>query len=57
MRPNNVFLAAVCRNHLGKITHAWIHVEVHGEALWAEAKAGLFAVSSALAAGLDSIIF
>uniref|UniRef100_A0A2N9HP69 Uncharacterized protein n=1 Tax=Fagus sylvatica TaxID=28930 RepID=A0A2N9HP69_FAGSY len=57
VRPNNVFLAAVCRNHLGKITHAWNHVEVHGEALWAEAKAGLFAVSSALDAGLDSIIF
>ena len=57
VRPNNIFLAAICRNHLGKITHAWINVEVHGDALWVEAKAGLFAVSSALDAGLDSIIF
>ena len=39
------------------ITHAWIKVEVHSDSLWAEAKASLFAVSCALAAGLDSIIF
>jgi hypothetical protein len=57
VRLNNVFLAVICRNHLGKITHAWIHVDVHGDPLWAKAKAGLFAVSCALDAGLDSIIF
>jgi hypothetical protein len=57
VRPNNVYLAAICRNHMGTITHAWIKVEVHGDSLWAEAKASLFAVSCALAAGLDSIIF
>uniref|UniRef100_A0A2N9HT90 CCHC-type domain-containing protein n=1 Tax=Fagus sylvatica TaxID=28930 RepID=A0A2N9HT90_FAGSY len=57
VRPNNVYLAAICRNHMGTITHAWIKVEVHGDSLWAEAKASLFAVSCALDAGLDSIIF
>ena len=57
MRPNNVFLAAICRNHTGKITHAWIDVDVNGDSLWAEAKASLFAVSSARDASLDSIIF
>ena len=48
MRPNNVYLTAICRNHMGTITHAWIKVEVHGDSLWAEAKASLFAVSCAL---------
>ena len=57
MRPNNVFLAAICRNHTGKITHAWIDVDVNGDSLWAEAKASLFVVSSAHDASLDSIIF
>ena len=57
VRPNNVYLAAICRNHMGRITHAWVSVDSHGDSLWAEAKAALFAVSSALATGLDSIIF
>jgi hypothetical protein len=57
VRPNNVYLTAICRNHMGKITHAWISVDSHGDSLWAEAKAGLFAVSCALNVGLDSIIF
>uniref|UniRef100_A0A2N9HFJ8 RNase H type-1 domain-containing protein n=1 Tax=Fagus sylvatica TaxID=28930 RepID=A0A2N9HFJ8_FAGSY len=42
---------------MGRITHAWVSVDSHGNSLWAEAKAALFAVSSALAIGLDSIIF
>jgi hypothetical protein len=42
---------------MGKITHAWISVDSHGDSLWAEAKSGLFAVSCALNVGLDSIIF
>ena len=46
LRPRNIFLAAVCWNHLGKITHAWTKVVVCGEPLWVEANAGLFAVSS-----------
>jgi hypothetical protein len=33
VRPNNVYLADICRNHMGKITHAWIKVEVHGDSL------------------------
>ena len=57
MRPNNVYLAAICRNHIGRITHTWVSVDSHGDSLWAEAKAGLFAISCALATGLDSIIF
>ena len=57
MRPNNVYLAAICRNQMGKITHAWISVDSHGDSLWAEAKAGVFSVSCAFVAGLDSIIF
>ena len=57
VRPNNVYLTAICSNHMGTITHAWIKVEVHGDSLWAEAKASLFDVSYALAADLDSIIF
>ena len=57
MRPNNVYLAAICCNHMGRITHAWVNVDSHDDSLWAEAKAGLFAVSCALATGLDSIIF
>ena len=43
--------------HTGRITQAWVNVDSHGVPLWAEAKAGLFAVSCAFAAGLDSIIF
>jgi hypothetical protein len=57
VRPNNVFLTAICRNHTGKITHAWIDVDVNGDSLWAKAKAGLFAVSSVCDASLDFIIF
>jgi hypothetical protein len=57
VRPNQVYLAAICRNHMGRITHAWLSADSHGDSLWAEAKAALFAVSSALASGLDSIIF
>jgi hypothetical protein len=57
VRPNNVYLTAICRNHMGRITHAWVNVDFHGDSLWAEAKVGLFAVSCALAADLDSIIF
>ena len=47
----------ICQNHMGKITHAWIGFDVHGDPLWAEAKAGLFAISYALSVGLDYIIF
>ena len=57
VRPNNVYLAAICCNHMRRITHAWVNVDSHGDSLWAEAKAGLFAISCALATGLDSIIF
>ncbi len=57
MRPNNVFLAAICRNHTRKITHAWIDVDVNGDSLWAKTKVGLFAISNACDASLDSIIF
>jgi hypothetical protein len=42
---------------MGRITHTWVSVDSHGDALWAEAKAALFTVSSALITGLDSIIF
>ena len=57
VRPNNVYLADICRNHMGRITHAWVSVDSHGDSLWAEAKASLFSISCAFAAGLDSIIF
>ena len=57
VRPNNVYLAAICRNHMGRITYAWVNVDSHGGSLWAEAKAVLFAVSCAFVVGLDSIIF
>ena len=33
VRPNNVYLAAICRNHMETITHAWIKVEVHSDSL------------------------
>jgi hypothetical protein len=26
VRTNNVYLVAICRNHMGSITHAWIKV-------------------------------
>jgi hypothetical protein len=41
----------------GRITHAWVNIDSHGKPPWAEAKTGLFAISCALAVGLDSIIF
>ena len=57
MRPNNVYLATICLNHLGNSTHAWTGITVKGDHFWAEAKATLLVVFSALYAGLDYIIF
>jgi hypothetical protein len=42
---------------MGKITHAWIDVDVNGDSFWVKAKASLFAVSSTRDASLDFIIF
>ncbi len=56
-RPNSVFLAIVHQNHLGKIIHAWIDVNVHGDPPWAEAKTGFLALTSVVHFGLDHAIF
>ena len=57
MRPNNVYLATICLNHLGNSTYAWTRIIVKGDPFCAEDKATLLVVSSALYAGLDYIIF
>ena len=41
VRPNNVYLAALFRNHLGNITHAWTGFDLEGNPLCVEAKATL----------------
>ena len=56
-RPNSVFLAIVRQNHLGKIIHALIDVNVHGNPPWAEAKIGFLALTSVVHFGLDHAIF
>ena len=53
VQPNNVYFVAIFDNHLGKITHAWTGSNVHGDLLWAKAKAWLLTITCASTAGLD----
>ncbi len=57
IRPSNAFFAAVCRDHIGHVTHAWIDKSPPADPLWAEAKTALHAIKLARSIGLNHIIF
>jgi hypothetical protein len=56
-RPSHAYLTTICRDHLGKVTHAWIDVAASADLLWAEAKVGILAISSANSIHFDCFIF